>query len=101
MYIEEFEIISARAKSAINSLSDEYIIDWFNSLYNILSKRKFATIKLSNNSFIDVSAFAYTQDFASFFDMYNHCSLIDFSFKPIEKDKLDYDNCFKNIIRKN
>ena len=95
-----FKIRADRAKCAINSLYDINTIKWFNILFDILYRHKYAKISLINGYNIDVSKFANTHEYASFFDIYNHIELIDFNFYPIEKSTLDENNGYDNILLK-
>lgn len=95
-----FEIRADRAKCAINLLYDINTIKWFNILFDILYKHKYAKARLINGYDIDVSEFANTYKYASFFDVYNHIELIDFNFYPIEKSTLDEKNYYDNILLK-
>lgn len=78
---------------------------WFQKVLNILKSNKYVRIKLYTKSsfnydeydrkeeftdFVDIEAIAYTNDYASFFDIFNHEYMIDFDFEPISIDKLEY-----------
>ena len=70
--------------------------DWLQNLLDILKVGKYATIKQKNGTSIDVARIAYTHDFASFFDVYNHVEYFDLDIMPTVteelKNKLTYDS---------
>jgi len=95
-----------RAQNAIDthSKSDGSKI-WFQELLDILKQEKYARIQMYTKypfnlveasykqdfvDFVDIQRISHTNDFASFFDIYNHEYLINFDFKPIEINKLEY-----------
>lgn len=45
---------------------------WLSYILNALKMGKYARIQTISGDFMDVSVIAYTDMFASFFDVYNH-----------------------------
>ena len=101
------DILIPRAQSAINNYKSKIGGDskWFQKILDILKKEKYVRIKLYTRyafnyddwdhkedftDYVDISKIANTNDFASFFDIFNHENMIDFDFEPIEIDKLKY-----------
>jgi len=91
------------AQNAINIYSGSKT--WFQKLLDILKDGKYARIKLYTKSnfnydeydrkeeftdFVNVETIAYTDIYASFFDIFNHEYMVDFDFEPIAIDKLEY-----------
>ena len=100
-------ILIPRAQSAINNYRSKIGGDskWFQKILDILKKEKYVRIKLYTRyaftyddwdhkedftDYVDISKIANTNEFASFFDIFNHEDMIDFDFEPIEIDKLEY-----------
>jgi len=102
----DLDTLIQRAQNAINthSKADGSKI-WFQELLDILKKEKYARIQMYTKypfnleeashkedfvDFVDVERISHTNEYASFFDIYNHDYLINFDFRPIEIEKLDY-----------
>jgi hypothetical protein len=102
----DLDTLIQRAQDAINSYNkNDGTKIWFQELLDILKKEKYARIQLYTKypfnleetshkedfvDFVDVERISHTNEYASFFDIYNHDYLINFDFRPIEIEKLDY-----------
>ncbi len=101
------DILIPRAQNAINNYKSKIGENskWFQKILDILKKEKYVRIKLYTRyaftyddwdhkedftDYVDISKIANTNDYASFFDIFNHENMIDFDFEPIEIDKLEY-----------
>ena len=88
-----------RAESAINQVESNEMRVWLSDILNALKMGKYARIQTISEHFIDVSAIAYTDTYASFFDVYNHIEKFDTTIKPVMVEKLEYrlmHNCKMN-----
>lgn len=61
---------------------------WLKELLDILKQHKYATVKMKDGRFIDVSKIANTYEYASFFDVYNHIDSFDIDTKPVIIEEL-------------
>ena len=94
------------AQSAIVHYVKSDVRNWFQKLLDILKVGKFARIQLYTKrdwnyddydhkedftDFVDVARISNTSDYASFYDLLNHSSYINYDFDPIEIDELKYE----------
>jgi hypothetical protein len=96
---DSFESQIKRAESAINRIESDEMRVWLSGILNALKMGKYARIQTKSEHFIDVSAIAYTYEYASFFDVYNHIEEFDTTIKPVMVEKLEYrliHNCKMN-----
>jgi hypothetical protein len=88
-----------RAESALKSIENDEMRVWLSDILNALKMGKYARIQAKSKHLIDVSAVAYTYEYASFFDVYNHIEKFDTTIKPVMVEKLEYrliHNCKMN-----
>lgn len=96
---DSFESQIKRAESAINRIESDEMRVWLSGILNALKMGKYARIQTKSEHFIDVSKIAYTYEYASFFDVYNHIDEFDTTIKPVMVEKLKYrliHNCKMN-----
>lgn len=87
---DSFELQIKRAENAIKSIENDEMRVWLSDILNALKTHKYARIQTISECFIDVSAVAYTHDYASFFDVYNHIEKFNTSIQPVLVEKLQY-----------
>ncbi len=87
---DTYEMQVKRAENALKSIENDEMRVWLSDILNILKMRKYARIMTETKHYIDVSAIAYTYEFASFFDVYNHREKFDTTIKPVLVEKLKY-----------
>lgn len=99
---DTFENQIERAQKAVDKCPEEYKI-WCQTLLDILKQCRFATVILKTGVVIDVQRIAYTNAWASFFDVFNQINEFDISILPIETEKLNinhkYSKLYKRAIR--
>lgn len=88
--IDSFESQIKRAENAIKLIENDEVRVWLSDILNALKTHKYARIQTLSECFIDVSAVAYTYDYASFFDVYNHIKKFNTSIQPVLVEKLQY-----------
>lgn len=90
-YLEDsIESQIKRAQHALDLIKDEEIKSWLSLILETLKNGKYVRVKEVQGNFVDVSAIAFTQAYASFFDVYNHIDLFNTSTEPIIIDELRY-----------
>lgn len=77
-----------RAQIYIDKCDSEKYKQWFQILLNILKLKKYATIIYNDGTLIDVERIAYTNSFASFFDVVNIYYKVNVNILPIETQEL-------------
>lgn len=87
---DTYEMRVKRAENALKSIENDEMRVWLSDILNALKMGKYARIQTVSEHFIDVSAIAYTYEYASFFDVYNHIEKFDTTIKPIMVEKLEY-----------
>lgn len=87
---DSFESQIKRAESAINRIESNEMRVWLSGILNALKMGKYARIQTISEHFIDVSAIAYTYEYASFFDVYNHINKFNTSIQPVLVEKLQH-----------
>jgi len=90
MKVDTLETQIERAENAINRIESNETRVWLLDILNALKTRKYARIWTKSKRLIDVSAVAYTDEYASFFDVYNHIEEFDATIKPVMIEKLEY-----------
>ena len=81
------------AQNAIDDYATDLNRLWLQELLDILKEEKYATIHFITGDLCDVQHIAYTHDFASFFDVFNH--IIDFDTKIMPIVTTELKNKFK------
>ena len=84
-----------RARNSLRpSWYDGKTINYFNKVIDILEVGKYARVKLTDSTYegaiIDIECVAFTNRFASVFDMLNHHNCINYDVEPESVDKLEY-----------
>lgn len=87
---DSFDSQIKRAENAINRIESNEVRVWLSDILNALKTHKYARIQTVSEHFIDVSAIAYTYEYASFFDVYNHIEKFDTTIKPVTIEELQY-----------
>lgn len=87
---DSFESQIKRAENALKSIENDEMRVWLSDILNALKTHKYARIWTKTRHHIDVSAIAYTYEYASFFDVYNHIEKFDTTIKPVSVEKLEY-----------
>ena len=87
---DSFDSQINRAENAINRIESNEARVWLSDILNALKTHKYARIWTKSKHLIDVSAVAYTYEYASFFDVYNHIEKFDTTIKPVMVEKLEY-----------
>jgi len=87
---DTYEMRVKRAESALKSIESDGMRIWLSDILNALKMGKYARIWTKSKHLIDVSAVAYTYEYASFFDVYNHIEKFDTTIKPVMVEKLEY-----------
>lgn len=87
---DSFESQIKRAENALKSIENDEMRVWLSDILNALKTHKYARIWTKTRHHIDVSAIAYTYEYASFFDVYNHIEKFDTTIKPVLVEKLEY-----------
>lgn len=87
---DTFESQIKRAESAINRIESDEMRVWLSCILNALKMGKYARIQTLSERFIDVSAIAYTYEYASFFDVYNNIKEFNTSILPVLVEELQY-----------
>lgn len=93
---DTFESQIKRAESAINRIESDEMRVWLSYILNALKMGKYARIQTISGDFMDVSVIAYTDIFASFFDVYNHIEKFNTSIMPVLVEELQFP-CRYNI----
>lgn len=93
---DTFESQIKRAESAINRIESDEMRVWLSYILNALKMGKYARIQTISGDFMDVSVIAYTDIFASFFDVYNHREKFNTSIMPVLVEELQFP-CRYNI----
>lgn len=87
---DSFESQVKRAENALKSIENDEMRVWLSDILNALKTHKYARIWTKTRHYIDVSAIAYTYEYASFFDVYNHIEKFNTTIKPVLVEKLEY-----------
>ena len=90
MKTDTWEMQIERAEDAINQIESNEMRVWLFDILNALKTHKYARIWTKSQHPIDVSAVAYTYEYASFFDVYNHIEKFDAMIKPVMIEELQY-----------
>ena len=85
------------AQKAVDDCNEEYKA-WFQVLLDILKQHKFATIVSKTGIYIDVQRIAYTNTWASFFDVYNTRYLFDTNILPTEAEELGINRSYSKLF---
>ena len=97
---DTFENQVERAQRAINTYKEEYK-QWFQLLLDILKQHRFATIVSKTGISIDVQRIAYTNTWASFFDVFNQIHKFDISIFPVETEELGINRSYSKLYESN
>ena len=82
-------MVDAAQRTIDKNTDNEEEKQWLQELLNILKEKNYATIKsIATGKLVDVSKIAYTYEFASFFDVFNHIRYFDLHFTPIKTTEL-------------
>ena len=95
-----FEDQVINAQKAVDDCNEEYKL-WFQILLDILKQHKFATIVSKTGIFIDVQRIAYTNTWASFFDVYNQLHRFDLNVLPVEVEELSINRSYSKLYESN
>lgn len=96
---DTFENQIERAQKAVDKCSKEYKI-WCQTLLDILKQCRFATVVSKTGVSIDVQRIAYTDMWASFFDVFNQIYKFDISILPIETKELDINHKYSKLYER-
>ena len=88
-----------RAQKAVDECSEEYKI-WCQTLLDILKRCRFATVVSKTGVAIDVQRIAYTDTWASFFDVYNQLHRFEPSVLPVEAEELGINRSYSKLFNK-
>ena len=88
-----------RAQKAVNNCSEEYKI-WCQTLLDILKQCRFATVVSKTGVSIDVQRIAYTNTWASFFDVYNQLNRFNPNILPVEAEELDINRSYHKLYER-
>ena len=96
---DTFENQIERAQKAVDECQEEYKI-WCQTLLNILKQCRFATVVSKTGVAIDVQRIAYTDTWASFFDVFNQIHKFDISILPIEVEELGINRIYRKLYER-
>jgi hypothetical protein len=88
-----------RAQRAVDECPEEYKI-WCQTLLDILKQCSFATVVSKTGVAIDVQRIAYTNTWASFFDVFNQLYKFDISILPVEAEELGINRKYSKLFDK-
>lgn len=93
---DPFENQVERAQKAVDECPEEYKI-WCQTLLDILKQCRFATVVSKTGVSIDVQRIAYTNMWASFFDVYNQLHRFDPNILPTEAEELGINRKYSKL----
>jgi hypothetical protein len=96
---DTFENQIERAQRAVDECSEEYKI-WCQTLLDILKQCRFATVVSKTGVSIDVQRIAYTDTWASFFDVFNQIYKFDISILPVETEELGINRKYSKLYER-
>lgn len=96
---DTFENQIERAQNAVDECPEEYKI-WCQTLLDILKQCRFATIVSKTGVSIDVQRIAYTNTWASFFDVFNQLYKFDISILLVEAEELGINRKYSKLFDK-
>lgn len=96
---DTFENQVERAQRAVDECKEEYK-EWCQALLDILKQCRFATIVSKTGIPIDVQRIAYTNTWASFFDVFNQIHKFDISIFPIETEELGINRSYCKLYER-
>lgn len=79
---DSFESQIRRAEISLDLIESKEIRAWLSCILDILKKGKYARVQMLSGKYVDVSKIAFTNAFASFFDVYNHIEMFNISIQP-------------------
>ena len=94
-----FENQVERAQRTVDECNEEYK-EWCQALLDILKQCRFATIVSKTGIPIDVQRIAYTNAWASFFDVYNQLHRFDPNVLPVEAEELGINRQYSKLFNK-
>lgn len=97
---DTFENQIERAQRAVDGCLEEYK-EWCQALLNILKQCRFATIVSKTGIPIDVQRIAYTNQWTSFFDVFNQIHKFDISILPVEAEELGINRIYRKLYESN
>lgn len=96
---DTFENQVERAQKAVDGCPEEYKI-WCQTLLDILKQCRFATVVSKTGVSIDVQRIAYTNTWASFFDVFNQIRKFDISILPVEAEELGINRKYSKLYER-
>ena len=96
---DTFENQIERAQKSVDKCPEEYKI-WCQTLLDILKQCRFATIVSKTGVSIDVQRIAYTDTFASFFDVISQIHKFDISILPVETEELGINRKYSKLYER-
>lgn len=96
---DTFENQIERAQRAVDGCPKEYK-EWCQALLDILKQCRFSTIVSKTGVSIDVQRIAYTNTWASFFDVFNQIHKFDVSILPVEAEELGINRSYSKLFDK-
>ena len=96
---DTFENQVERAQRAVDECNEEYK-EWCQVLLDILKQCRFATIVSKTGIPIDVQRIAYTNQWASFFDVYNQLHRFDPNILPVEAEELGINRSYRKLYER-
>ena len=96
---DTFENQVERAQRTVDRCPEEYK-EWCQALLDILKQCRFATIVSKTGISIDVQRIAYTNTWASFFDVFNQIHKFDISIFPVEAEELGINRKYSKLFNK-
>ena len=96
---DTFENQVERAQRAVDGCPEEHK-EWCQALLDILKQCRFATVVSKTGVSIDVQRIAYTNAWASFFDVFNQIHKFDISILPVETEELGIKRQYSKLFDK-
>ena len=87
---DSFESQIRRAEISLDLIESKEIRAWLSCILDILKKDKYARVQMLSGKYVDVSKIAFTNAFASFFDVYNHIEMFNISIQPVLVEELKH-----------
>ena len=97
---DTFENQVERAQRAVDRCPEEYK-EWCQALLDILKQCRFATVVSKTGIPIDVQRIAYTNQWASFFDVFNQIHKFNISILPVETEELGINRIYRKLYESN
>ena len=94
-----FEDQVINAQKAVDDCNEDYKL-WCQALLDILKQCRFATIVSKTGIPIDVQRIAYTNTWASFFDVYNQLHRFDPNVLPVEVEELGINRSYRKLYER-